>query len=95
MDTSKMLSWVKTDVKRQKVVEVAHDALVAGIASLKHNIKVCEVGRIVDEYAMSQGCISVRQFCHGVGSKMHEEFQVPHYYEPSMKTKLRRGLHLQ
>jgi methionyl aminopeptidase len=52
-----------------------------------------DVSFAVQEHVEERGYSVVREFCgHGVGSKMHEDPQVPNYGRPGTGPKLKPGL---
>lgn len=80
-DTSAMVIIGKTDPERQKVVNVAKECMLRGIAVCKPGVPIWKIGEVIEDYATSQGCSVVDQFVsHGVGCYFHEPPQVPHHY---------------
>lgn len=64
----------------RKVVGVARECLYRGMAMVKPNHTVGDIGWAIQTYAESQGCSVVREFVgHGVGFDFHEPPQVPHF----------------
>lgn len=79
-DCSKMVVVGKANREKQHVVDVAHTCLMRAIEAVKPGLQICELGRIMAEYAEGQGCGVVYQFvAHGVGVDFHEAPQIPHY----------------
>jgi methionyl aminopeptidase len=78
-DNSRMVVIGKTTPERQLVVDVSYECLMRSIAILKPGVLVSDIGKVITDYAQSQGCSVVHQFvAHGVGLKYHEEPQIPH-----------------
>jgi methionyl aminopeptidase len=82
-----------------KVTAAARRLMDATQECLRRAIEVCtpehrlsDIGKVVQDYAESQGYSVVREFVgHGIGTSMHEEPQVPNYYDgPRMR--LRSGM---
>jgi methionyl aminopeptidase len=64
----------------RKIVSVARECLRRGMAMVKPNHTVGDIGWAIQTYAESQGCSVVREFVgHGVGFDFHEPPQVPHF----------------
>jgi len=62
------------------------------IAILKPGLLISEIGKVIEDYARSQGCSVVNQLVgHGVGVDFHEPPQVPHHYN-NMKLILIPGM---
>lgn len=79
-DCSKMVVLGKVSEEKQRVVDVAYTCLMRAIEAVKPGLPICELGRIMAEYAEDQGCGVVYQFvAHGVGIEFHEAPQIPHY----------------
>ena len=80
-DCSAMVCIGTISEEKRKVVEVSYECLIRSIAILKPGVLVSEIGRIIEDYAVSKGCSVVNEFvAHGVGLHFHEAPQVPHHY---------------
>jgi methionyl aminopeptidase len=78
-DCSAMVVIGKTSEERQRVVDVAYEAMMRSISILKPGVCLSEIGRVITDYAHSKGCSVVYQFVgHGVGVAFHEAPQVLH-----------------
>lgn len=80
-DNSKMyIVGGETNVRSQKLVEAAQEALYQGIRTVKPGIRLQEIGRAVQKYTESQGFSVVREYCgHGIGTEFHCSPQVLHF----------------
>lgn len=79
-DCSKMVLIGKVDQEKQHVVDTAYTCLMKAVEAVRPGLLICELGRIISEYAEAQGCGVVYQFvAHGVGIEFHEAPQIPHY----------------
>jgi methionyl aminopeptidase len=64
----------------QKLIEVAEEALMRGIAKVKQGILLQEVSGTIQDYVEAHSFSVVRQYVgHGVGRKLHEAPQVPNF----------------
>ena len=64
-----------------------------GIAQMHRGKRLGDIGAAVQKHAESNGFGVVRELVgHGIGTKMHEEPQVPNYGTPGAGIELRRGL---
>ncbi|MCK5715931.1 MAG: type I methionyl aminopeptidase [Thiomargarita sp.] len=85
-DTSRMFFIDTPSIRAKRLVEVAYQCLWIGIRQVKPGRYLSEVGKAIQQYAMSHKCSVVRDYCgHGIGSEFHEEPQVLHYYTPDAK----------
>ena len=91
-DTSATFYVGEPSEEAKRVVETARWCLELGVATVHEGARVRDIGRAIQEYAEAQGCSVVRDFVgHGVGRQFHMPPQVPHYYEPNARKRLRRG----
>ena len=77
----------------QKLLEVTEASLYKGIEQARIGNSVGDVGAAVQEYVEANGFSVVREFVgHGIGTKLHEEPQVPNFGRRGQGTKLREGM---
>ena len=82
---------VKPEV--QKLLEVTEASLYKGIEQARVGNAVGDVGAAVQEYVESHGFSVVREFVgHGIGTKLHEEPQVPNFGARGHGARLREGM---
>jgi methionyl aminopeptidase len=82
---------VKPEV--QKLLEVTEASLYKAIEQAKVGNSVGDVGAAVQEYVEAQGFSVVREFVgHGIGTKLHEEPQVPNFGTRGQGAKLKEGM---
>lgn len=63
-----------------KIVEVARESLKRGLAVVKPDNTIGDIGWAIQEYAEGKGCSVVREFIgHGIGKVFHEPPDVPHF----------------
>jgi methionyl aminopeptidase len=63
-----------------RLIETTRLALMAGIAAAVAGVDLDEVSGAVEDVAIEGRCDIVRPYVgHGIGTKMHEELQVPNY----------------
>ncbi len=80
-DCSRMVTIGNVSPDKQRVVDVSYECLMRSIAILKPGIPISEIGKTIEEYAISKKCSVVHQFVgHGVGVDFHEGPQIPHYH---------------
>ena len=66
----------------RRLTQVAFECLYRGIAAIKPNGRVRDIGRAIVEHAHAQGFSVVRDFQgHGIGRRFHQEPGIPHYPE--------------
>ncbi len=77
----------------QKLLEVTRESLYRGIEAARVGNTVGDVGAAVQKLVEANGFSVVREFVgHGIGTKLHEEPQVPNYGTPGSGPKLRDGM---
>ena len=77
----------------QKLLDVTRESLYRGIEAARIGNSVGDVGSAVQRLVEASGFSVVREFVgHGIGTKLHEEPQVPNYGTPGSGPKLRDGM---
>src|SRR5438067_6418220 len=84
-------SSVRPEVK--KLLEVTKASLERAIQTVRIGGTVGDVGAAVQEMVEANGFSVVRDFVgHGIGTRLHEEPQVPNYGTRGQGTRLREGM---
>jgi methionyl aminopeptidase len=79
--------------ERRKLLEVTEASLYKGIEQARVGNAVGDVGAAVQEYVEANGFSVVREFVgHGIGTRLHEEPQVPNFGLRGRGTRLREGM---
>ncbi len=82
-DSSKMFAVGECKQPALRLIRVTQECLYRGIELVRPGLDLNEIGKVIGDYARSQGCSVVHEYCgHGVGLKFHEEPQVLHYFDP-------------
>lgn len=82
-DSSKMFLVGEPPLRARRVVEIAHESMLRGIAVVRPGATLGDIGHAIQSYAESQHCSVVREFCgHGIGRRFHDEPQILHYGNP-------------
>jgi len=77
----------------QKLLKVTEDSLYRGIEKVRIGNSVGDVGAAVQQFVEAAGFSVVREFVgHGIGTKLHEEPQVPNFGIPGRGARLREGM---
>lgn len=83
----------KVDEKLAKLMEVTEKSLYRGIEAARIGNTVGDVGAAVQELVEANGFSVVREFVgHGIGTRLHEDPQVPNYGVRGHGTRLREGM---
>ena len=92
-DTSKTFFVGTPSPIAKKLVEVTEECLKRGIAEVKPNARIGDIGAAIQEYAEAHGFSVVRDFVgHGVSNIFHTAPQVPHYGTRGKGKRLRPGM---
>ena len=79
--------------ERKKLMEVTEQSLYKGIEQAKIGNSISDIGAAVQTYVEANGFSVVREFVgHGIGTKLHEEPQVPNFRSRGADTRLREGM---
>jgi methionyl aminopeptidase len=77
----------------RKLLEVTEASLYKGIEQARVGNAVGDVGAAVQEFVEANGFSVVREFVgHGIGTKLHEEPQVPNFGARGHGARLREGM---
>ena len=83
----------KISPELQKLLEVTRESLFRGIEAARAGNTVGDVGAAVQQIVEANGFSVVREFVgHGIGTRLHEDPQVPNYGTPGQGPKLRDGM---
>jgi methionyl aminopeptidase len=77
----------------QKLLDVTEASLYAGIDAIRVGGRVSDIGHAIQQHVEAHGYSVVREFVgHGIGTKLHEEPQVPNYGPPGRGPRLAEGM---
>src|SRR5579871_4454793 len=77
----------------QKLLQVTEESLYRGIEQARIGNSVGDVGAAVQEHVEAAGFSVVREFVgHGIGTRLHEEPQVPNFGNRGHGARLREGM---
>ena len=77
----------------RKLLEVTEASLYRGIEAARIGNTVGDVGAAVQELVEANGFSVVREFVgHGIGTRLHEDPQVPNYGSPGQGPRLQEGM---
>ena len=83
----------KVDEKLLKLLDVTERSLYRGIEAARIGNTVGDVGAAVQELVEANGFSVVREFVgHGIGTRLHEDPQVPNYGVRGHGARLREGM---
>jgi methionyl aminopeptidase len=76
-----------------RLLEVTEAALYKGLEAVRPGARVSDIGAAVQQYVEAHGFSVVREFVgHGIGTKLHEEPQIPNYGPPGRGPRLAEGM---
>jgi len=79
--------------ERRKLLEVTEASLYKGIEQARIGNSIGDVGAAVQEYVEANGFSVVREFVgHGIGTRLHEEPQIPNFGSRGHGARLREGM---
>jgi methionyl aminopeptidase len=79
----------------QRLMDVTTQALQIGVAAAVPGNWTTDISKAIQEYVEGQGLSVVREYTgHGIGRQMHEDPQIPNYYDPRVggRVRLRPGM---
>ncbi|HKM89059.1 MAG TPA: type I methionyl aminopeptidase [Candidatus Acidoferrales bacterium] len=79
--------------EKSKLLEVTRESLDRAIAMARLGNRLSDISHAVESWTASHGFTVVREFVgHGIGTKMHEEPQLPNFGEPGRGPRLVAGM---
>ena len=83
----------RVNPRTKRLLEVTQASLASGIEAIKPGATLGDVGAAVQEVVEAEGFSVVRDFVgHGIGTRLHEDPQVPNYGRRGQGQKLREGM---
>ena len=92
-DAALTLPVGKISPEREKLLRVTRESLDRAIEKVRVGNRLGDVSSAVQEWVEKNGFSVVREFVgHGIGTKMHEEPQVPNYGKAGQGPRLQEGM---
>jgi methionyl aminopeptidase len=77
----------------ERLLSVTEASLYKGLEAVKVGARVSDIGAAVQEHVEAHGFSVVREFVgHGIGTKLHEEPQIPNYGPAGRGPRLSEGM---
>ncbi len=79
--------------EREKLLRVTRESLERAIEKVRAGNRLGDVSAAVQQWVEKNGYSVVREFVgHGIGTKMHEDPQLPNYGSPGQGARLQEGM---
>lgn len=94
-DAAVTIAVGEIDADSRRLMDVTAESLRVGIAAAVPGNWTSDVSRAIQEYVEGQGFSVVREYTgHGIGRQMHEDPQIPNYFDPRVggRIRLRPGM---
>jgi methionyl aminopeptidase len=92
-DSARSFAVGEIDVEARKLLEVTRQSLNEGIKACVAGNRLGDLSAAIQSYAESNGFSVVRDLVgHGIGTRMHEDPQVPNFGEAGTGIELQEGL---
>lgn len=92
-DSARTVAVGKVSDDARRLLQIAEESLHRGIAQCHPGQRLGDIGHAVQSHAEAHGYSVVREFVgHGIGTKLHEEPQVPNYGSPGKGKRLVVGM---
>ncbi len=79
--------------KAQQLIDVTRQSFYEGIKFAKEGYRLSDISHAIQTYVEAYGFSVVRNYVgHGIGTKMHEEPQIPNYGPPGKGVRLKAGM---
>lgn len=81
------------DPESDQLSRVTRESLFKAIAQVRPGNRISDIGHAIETHATTHGYGVVREFVgHGIGTRMHEEPQVPNYGRPGQGPRIETGM---
>ena len=92
-DSSRMYAVGRPKKAAERLVRIAHEAMMRGIGAVRPGARLGDVGHAIQSYAASERCSVVRDFCgHGIGQVFHDSPNILNFGKPNTGPELREGM---
>ncbi|MDX8348068.1 type I methionyl aminopeptidase [Cognatiyoonia sp. IB215446] len=92
-DSSRMYAVGTPKRAAQRLVQIAHEAMMRGIAAVRPEAHLGDIGHAIQSYAQTQRCSVVRDFCgHGIGRVFHDAPNILNFGKAGTGAALRAGM---
>ncbi len=94
-DAAKTVAVGKISESTRRLTQVTEESLYKGIEKAVPDGRLSDISHAIQSYAEAGGFSVVRKFVgHGIGSKLHEDPQIPNFGKPGMGLRLKSGMTL-
>lgn len=92
-DACVSVAVAEVDEQSRRLIACAERAFRKAMKVTRAGNRVNDIGRAVENEVLRCGFSVVRELCgHGVGRTIHEDPQVPNYYDPMAQRRLTKGM---
>jgi methionyl aminopeptidase len=92
-DCSETVPVGDIDQESQNLLAVVYESMMRGIAAIRPNGFIRDIGRAIETYVNKYGYSVVQAYCgHDIGRQFHSKPVIPHFYNPSEHTKIKPGM---
>ncbi len=92
-DSARTFPVGEVDSEALRLIEVTRQSFYEGIKFARVGYRVSDISHAIQQYAEGHGFGVVRTFVgHGIGSKLHEDPEVPNYGQPGHGPRLLPGM---
>ncbi|MFC1608832.1 type I methionyl aminopeptidase [Patescibacteria group bacterium] len=84
-DMARSFAVGNVSAKKRKIISVARESFYRGVKTMRAGNSINEYSKAVQQYVEKKGFSVVRDLVgHGIGSELHEDPQIPNYYQGKM-----------
>ena len=92
-DHAKSFAVVQVEEERKKLMDVTRECLMLAIKQAAPGNRIGDISHSVQKKAESNGYGVVRELVgHGIGTKLHEDPQIPNFGKPGTGAKIKVGM---
>jgi methionyl aminopeptidase len=92
-DAAETYAVGKVSEEASRLLKVTREALELGVREARLGNRISDIGYAVQSHVEASGFSVVREFVgHGIGSRLHEEPQIPNFGQPGRGARLAAGM---
>ena len=92
-DAARTVAVGKISPEAQKLMKVTQESLLLAVEQCRLGKRVGDIGHVVQQHAEGHGYYLAQGFTgHGIGTRLHEEPEVPNFGKPGHGPRLARGM---
>lgn len=92
-DAARTIGVGRISEEDKRLIDVTHESLKRALKVARDGNKISDISKVIEDFVKDNGFSVVRDFVgHGIGRNLHEEPQVPNYFDSKFDFPLKKGM---